>query len=285
MTLASTGGEAPRPVPSPHMDARRSLGDAGEEEAVRHLVRLGHADPRPELPDALRRARRRQRHGRTCLVFCEVKTRTAGGRRGPATALEAVGPAKRRRLRLMAREWFRLRGPSHGRLPEAVRFDAVGVVARHPGEARRPRPRRRRLLGRAACTRSTRTTSGAAERSRSPGSPPGAPGSSSRRSSRSPSPGWRSAARRMKRSRATFASTDAPAMAALRESPPTTARCSIPKSGTRKPSTRQIASGGAIRTSACRSAARFVLWRPRESMPRTHRETITAFAAARITSG
>ena len=109
------------------MDARRRLGDAGEEEAVRHLARLGH-----EILDR----NFRTRYGELdivsatagCLVFCEVKARAAGGRRGPATALEAVGPAKRRRLRLMAREWFRLRGTSHGRLPQAVRFDAIGVV-------------------------------------------------------------------------------------------------------------------------------------------------------------
>ena len=34
-----------------------------------------------------------------------------------------------------------------------------------------------------------------------------------------------------------------------------------------------------------RSASRFVLWRPRESIPRTQRDTITDRAAARITSG
>ncbi len=108
---------------------------------------------------------------------------------------------------------------------------------------------------------------------------------SSRRSSRSPSPGGVSAALRMNRSRATFASTDAPAIAALCESPPTTARCSIPKSGTRKPSTRHSASSGATCISAWRSAARLVLCSPRASMPRTQRDTITAFAAARMTSG
>ena len=109
------------------MDPRRRLGEVGEEEAVRHLARVGH--------DILDR-NFRTRYGEldvisstgTCLVFCEVKTRTAGGRRGPATALEAVGPAKRRRLRLMAREWFRLGGGTHGDLPHAVRFDAIGVV-------------------------------------------------------------------------------------------------------------------------------------------------------------
>jgi putative endonuclease len=109
------------------MDARRVLGEHGEEEAVRHLVRRGHAILDRNF---------RTRYGELdvvsatpdCLVFCEVKTRTAGGRRGPARALEAVGPAKRRRLRLMAREWFRLRGGGGERLPRGVRFDAIGVV-------------------------------------------------------------------------------------------------------------------------------------------------------------
>ena len=109
------------------MDPRRRLGAIGEDEAVAHLERLGH--------EILER-NFRTRYGeldvvsstRTCLIFCEVKTRTTGGRRGPATALEAVGPAKRRRLRLMAREWFRLAGSGHERLPGGVRFDAIGVV-------------------------------------------------------------------------------------------------------------------------------------------------------------
>ena len=107
----------------------RGAGSAtiGEEEAVAHLERRGH-----EILDR----NFRTRYGEldvvsstgACLVFCEVKTRTAGGRAGRRRALEAVGPAKRRRLRLMAREWFRLRGGCHERLPRGVRFDAVGVV-------------------------------------------------------------------------------------------------------------------------------------------------------------
>ena len=109
------------------MDPRRTLGETGEAEAVAHLARRGH-----EILDR----NFRTRYGeldvvsatRSCLVFCEVKTRTAGGRRGPASALEAVGPAKRRRLRLMAREWFRVRGGRHEGLPRGVRFDAIGVV-------------------------------------------------------------------------------------------------------------------------------------------------------------
>jgi putative endonuclease len=109
------------------MDPRRRLGVIGEDEAAAHLVRLGH--------EILER-NFRTRYGEldvvsstgSCLVFCEVKTRTTGGSRGPATALEAVGPGKRRRLRLMAREWFRLAGSGHECLPGGVRFDAIGVV-------------------------------------------------------------------------------------------------------------------------------------------------------------
>lgn len=109
------------------MDPRRRLGDLGEEEAVAHLARRGHAILDRNF---------RTRYGELdvvsassgCVVFCEVKTRTAGGRGGPATALEAVGPAKRRRLRLMAREWLRLRGAAHERLPRRMRFDAIGIV-------------------------------------------------------------------------------------------------------------------------------------------------------------
>lgn len=109
------------------MDPRRRLGTLGEDEAVRHLELRGH-----EVLDRNFRTRYGELDAVTrtsdCLVFCEVKTRIAGGQRGPATALEAIGPAKRRRLRLMAREWLRLRGPTHGRLPRNMRFDAVGVV-------------------------------------------------------------------------------------------------------------------------------------------------------------
>ena len=108
-------------------DPRRRLGARGEELATRHLEARGLEVVERNF---------RTRYGEldvvsstgACLVFCEVKARTAHGRNGPATALEAVGPAKRRRLRLMAREWFRLRGGGHERLPGGVRFDAVGVV-------------------------------------------------------------------------------------------------------------------------------------------------------------
>lgn len=109
------------------MDLRRQLGARGEDEAARQLELRGH-----ELLDRNFRTRYGEldivsRSG-DCLVFCEVKTRVTGGQRGPASALDAIGPAKQRRLRLMAREWLRLRGGAHGRLPRNMRFDAVGVV-------------------------------------------------------------------------------------------------------------------------------------------------------------
>src|SRR5215207_6957876 len=84
----------------------------------------------------------------------------------------------------------------------------------------------------------------------------------------------------MERSRLTFASTEAAAIAALRQSPSITARCSKPNSGTLNPSTRQTVPGTATPSSAVRRASRFVLWSPRLSMPRTQRDTITERAAA-----
>ena len=74
-------------------------------------------------------------------------------------------------------------------------------------------------------------------------------------------------------------------MAALRQSPSMTARCSCSIAGTSKPSTRQTVPGQATRSSAERSASRFVTCRPRSSMPRTQRDTIAVRAAARSTSG
>ena len=64
------------------------------------------------------------------LVFCEVKTRIARCR-GPDSRSElgpfaAIGPRKRRRLRLLAREWLARRGAEAPWRPE-LRFDAVGV--------------------------------------------------------------------------------------------------------------------------------------------------------------
>ena len=77
-TFASMRGEAAPDCASPHMDPRRRLGELGEDEAVRHLERRGHAVLDRNF---------RTRYGELdvvsavdgCLVFCEVKARTAGG--------------------------------------------------------------------------------------------------------------------------------------------------------------------------------------------------------------
>jgi putative endonuclease len=56
------------------------------------------------------------------VVICEVKTRSSE-RYG--TALEAVGPAKRRKLRSLAAQWLRDEAPFK---PDSVRFDVAGVM-------------------------------------------------------------------------------------------------------------------------------------------------------------
>ena len=62
------------------------------------------------------------------LVFCEVKTRRAVGFGHP---VEAVTPAKRRRLRLLAQRWLE----AHSEHARDLRFDVVGVLVRGRGPA------------------------------------------------------------------------------------------------------------------------------------------------------
>jgi putative endonuclease len=107
-------------------DPRRRLGAIGEDLARRHLEARGF-----RLLDA---------NFRTChgeldlvvadgrsLVFCEVKTRVVAepgsGELGP---FGAIGPRKRRRVRLIAREWLATRGSHESRRSE-LRFDAIGI--------------------------------------------------------------------------------------------------------------------------------------------------------------
>ena len=199
----------------------------------------------------------------------------AGRRPAPANPLgplDSIGPRKQRQVRAIAREWLvrAARGPAAARDPlrrdrHQLRPPRAAARARAPrGRVLRPAPcltratrspRRRGRSGAsprapAACRRSRRTTSGAAARSRS--------------RDRGAVLGRRVADVRLEvparvalggaaheAVARTLASTDAPAIAALCESPPTTARCSTPNSGTRKPSTRHIAPGGATRISAC----------------------------------
>jgi putative endonuclease len=114
----------------PSSDPRRALGAAGERLARTHLEARGLT---------LLDTNYRTRHGELdivaadarCLVFCEVKTRIVRGGAASQSRSElgpfgAIGPRKRRRLRLLAREWLAEHGAAAPWRPE-LRFDAVGV--------------------------------------------------------------------------------------------------------------------------------------------------------------
>jgi putative endonuclease len=107
-------------------DPRRRLGAQGERLARRHLEARGFT---------LLDANFRTRHGeldlvaadRRHLVFCEVKTRILAGAPGEPGPFASIGARKRRRLRLVAREWLARRG-SEGPWPPELRFDAIGIA-------------------------------------------------------------------------------------------------------------------------------------------------------------
>ena len=112
-------------------DPRRRLGDLGERLACDHLRRAGY-----EVVDTNVRSRQGELDivaaDATTLVFCEVKTRVTGGRSGPSSPLEAIGPATQRRLRRLAAEWLSRSGRVRG-APD-LRFDAIGVLVNARGE-------------------------------------------------------------------------------------------------------------------------------------------------------
>lgn len=106
----------------------------GEEIAARHLAEQGYEIVERNF---------RTRYGELdlvaadsrCIVFCEVKTRVGAGRSGPATGLDAIGHAKRRRLRAMAGQWLRSRPPGRGRVRRSrLRFDAIGITLSPSGD-------------------------------------------------------------------------------------------------------------------------------------------------------
>jgi putative endonuclease len=113
-------------------DPRRTLGELGEWMACKHLEARGF-----ELLDRNFRTRcgeldvvaRNERF----LVFCEVKTRVVRGAPGPLGPFDAIGARKRRRVRLMAREWLAARVVPAPQPPE-LRFDAIGVEFNPSGE-------------------------------------------------------------------------------------------------------------------------------------------------------
>src|SRR5688572_7014521 len=109
-------------------DLRRTRGSLGERIAADHLADAGY-----EILDRNFRTRRGELDlvaaNADAIVFCEVKTRVAGGRSGPAVALDAVGPAKRRRLRGLATSWLHERRAELGApRRERLRFDAIGIT-------------------------------------------------------------------------------------------------------------------------------------------------------------
>ena len=108
-------------------DPRNRLGALGEQMAQRHLEARGYWVIERNF---------RTRYGELDLVvadgehlvFCEVKTRILRGSPGPFGPLTAVGARKRRRVRLMAREWLAVDSARERPRPPAMRFDAVGIT-------------------------------------------------------------------------------------------------------------------------------------------------------------
>src|SRR3954447_7019958 len=101
-------------------DRRRDRGAFGEQIAAEHLEHRGY-----EIVARNARTRRGELDliaaNDRALVFCEVKTRVAGGASGPVGPLDAIGPDKRRRLRRLACEW--LATTPERPLREDLRFD------------------------------------------------------------------------------------------------------------------------------------------------------------------
>jgi putative endonuclease len=100
-------------------DRRRALGSAGEEAVADWYRAAGY-----EVLDRNWRCRTGEidlvaANART-VVFCEVKTRRSGAFGAP---VEAVTPAKQRRLRALALEWL---GSRYARRDE-LRFDVASV--------------------------------------------------------------------------------------------------------------------------------------------------------------
>jgi putative endonuclease len=106
-------------------DPRRTRGERGEQIAAEHLEHRGYRIVARNY---------RTRYGELdlvaaddrALVFCEVKTRVAGGRSGPAGALDAIGPGKRKQVRALATQWL-ANTTERPHRPD-VRFDAIGVT-------------------------------------------------------------------------------------------------------------------------------------------------------------
>ena len=114
-------------------DQRRKHGQIGEQIAEEHLAHRGYR---------LVARNYRTRYGELdlivadarALVFCEVKTRVAGTRRGPDGPLDAIGTRKRDRIRKMATQWLAETADEDRPRPPRLRFDAIGVMLTHGGD-------------------------------------------------------------------------------------------------------------------------------------------------------
>ena len=112
-------------------DPRRRLGALGERLAREHMERAGYEILERNFSCGLGEVDL-VAATQGALVFCEVKTRVAGGRRGPVAPLDAIGPLKRRRLRALATAWLEQRRDERP-FRAALRFDAIGVTLNHAG--------------------------------------------------------------------------------------------------------------------------------------------------------
>jgi putative endonuclease len=113
-------------------DRRQEFGRRGEQLAATHLERHGwrivERNFRTRAGEIDLIASRRG-----TLAFCEVKTlvaRRAPPISGPVDPLECVGPAKRIRVRRMARAWLAesRAGVDPAARHEYVRLDVIGVL-------------------------------------------------------------------------------------------------------------------------------------------------------------
>ena len=109
------------------IDARRRHGEVGERIAEEHLQHRGYRILARNFRTRFGELDLIAADERT-LVFCEVKTRLSGSRRGPAGPLDAIGTQKRERLRRMARQWLADTAAVDRPRPEDLRFDAIGVI-------------------------------------------------------------------------------------------------------------------------------------------------------------
>ncbi len=104
-------------------DVRPGLGRLGEQLAAEHLLRRGY-----KILERNYRTRAGEidivAYAEEAIVFCEVKTRRVAPRHG--SALEAVHPGKRMKVRRMASRWLVERRDRP--FSADLRFDVIGIT-------------------------------------------------------------------------------------------------------------------------------------------------------------